>query len=28
MVQTTYYQDYKDVKGLKFPYKIWQGIKI
>lgn len=21
MTQTTYYQDYKDVKGLKFPYK-------
>jgi predicted Zn-dependent peptidase len=28
MVQTTYYQDYKDVKGLKFPYKILMNVGI
>jgi hypothetical protein len=28
MVQTTYYQDYKDVNGLKFPYKILMNVGI
>ena len=32
MTQTTYYQDYKDVKGLKFPYKtrieIYDDVKV
>lgn len=28
MTQTTYYDDYKDVKGLKFPYKIIKNIGI
>jgi zinc protease len=28
MTQTTYYQDYKDVKGLKFPYKTIMNVGI
>ena len=28
MTQTTYFQDYKDVKGLKFPYKIIMNVGI
>ena len=28
MTQTTYYQDYKDVKGLKFPYKTLMNVGI
>ena len=28
MTQTTYYQDYKDVKGLKFPYKTNMNVGI
>ncbi len=28
MIQTTYYQDYKDVKGLKFPYKTIMNVGI
>ena len=28
MTQTTYFQDYKDVKGLKFPYKTIMNVGI
>jgi hypothetical protein len=28
MTQTTYFQDYKDVKGLKFPYKIIMNVGV
>lgn len=28
MTQTTYYQDYKDVKGIKFPYKTIMNVGI
>ena len=28
MTQTTYYQDYKEVKGIKFPYKTIMNVGI